>query len=329
LWATTSISKQHAPAKEQQEMHHNPIRSCVLASNKRILATGHDNGEVRTWDTQSGKELKLFLGHDKCVENVTFSPDLKVIASASDDKTVRLWDTQTSEELQCFQGHKTSVKVVSFSPDAMTIASGSACLHDDSGLPLIEERIVLRNAKTGKVICDFWSRETATSLAFSPDGKFVVSGCQYGISVVWDAQTGAEMYHFHYFGPHCAYDLTMSCTEVIATVGNHGWTVQPWDGESGVLSGRTPVESPFSGRPPRRFEASFDLKVAFQSAGLRPAIQTPPLRLNKDGEWIQQDGVDILWLPHQYRLCIFRAFAFGKTIVIPNESRGMAIFRLK
>jgi WD40 repeat protein len=308
--------------------------SYAVSLCEQIVATGHLNGEVRTWDTQTGKALKFFSGHNKLVHEVAISPDCNIVASGSSDDTVRLWSTQTAEELQCFRRHTGGVQVVNYSPDGIIIASaGSASGH--------ESTILLWNVQTGEVLHELpvELERIVRSLAFSPDGVFVVSGLTKGKALLWNAHTGALLRQLHSGESSPFSEVTMSCKKVIAIGVQGRWPVQLWDGESGELllklwaddnsPGPSCLEFSTDGETLRTHAGSFNLKNAFPLTGQSPVIQLAPLRLNKQGDRIQQDGVDMLWLPPQYRPCHSSVLAFGKTIAIPTHSRGMAFFRLK
>lgn len=84
------------------------------------------------YDTQTGEELNLFVGHtnkDDIATDISFSPDGLLLASVGgEDKNIRIWNTTTGKTIRTLTLNRGSVRGVSFSPDGLTIASGS---YDD------------------------------------------------------------------------------------------------------------------------------------------------------------------------------------------------------
>ena len=80
---------------------------------------------VWIYDTQTGEELDLFIGHTDTINSISFSPDGKTRASGSSDNTIRLWDVETGRTLHTLTGHTDGVNSVAFSPDGGTLATGS------------------------------------------------------------------------------------------------------------------------------------------------------------------------------------------------------------
>jgi len=108
----------------------------------------------------------MTLKHPQWVNGVSFSPDGASLATADDDTFVRLWDSSSGQNLLALAGHHAVVECVAFSSDGRTLASGGKT-----------GEILFWDSATGKQIASLHSRyeNIIWSLAFSPDGKYLVA----------------------------------------------------------------------------------------------------------------------------------------------------------
>lgn len=137
--------------------HSGPVFSVTYSPDRKVCATGHgadlsdffksdeirtlgglgqfskrmqeitdSTGEVRLWETATGKERAVLMGHTKPVWAVAFSPDGKSLATGGLDQTVKLWDVATAKQKASLKGHTANIHSVAFRPDGKMLASGSA-----------------------------------------------------------------------------------------------------------------------------------------------------------------------------------------------------------
>ena len=158
------------------------VRSISFRPDRKTLASGHSDGNIRIWDAHTDELLRTLIGHASGVENVSFHPDGKALASSGRlDGTIRIWDADTGELLHTLTGHTGWIHNFSFNPDGKTLASAS---HD--------ETIRIWNATTGEHLHTLAGHTGAVySISFHPNGKTIASVSEDSTLRIWDATTGA------------------------------------------------------------------------------------------------------------------------------------------
>jgi WD40 repeat protein len=139
-------------------------------------------GEVRIWETGTGKLLHTFAGHTNLIRWIVYHPGGRLIATASDDATVKIWDTSNGHELRTLpasdrksEGHHDSINGLAISPDGARLASagtdGTVKIWDFNSGRLLQTL----QAHTGYV----------TDVAYSGDGKWLASASADKTVILW------------------------------------------------------------------------------------------------------------------------------------------------
>jgi WD40 repeat protein len=165
-------------------------------------------GEVSLWDVATGKVTGTLRGFPGPVWSVAFSPDGKTLAASGQDGTTRLWEVATGKSIATFRADTTLFDAnmtmpgsVAFSPDGKTLAVGGGPVKGPPGSGVTGE-IRLWDLATGKHTATFQGHPgegcfsnmfaAAFAVAFSPDGKTLVSGGARTVEL-WDVATGKRI----------------------------------------------------------------------------------------------------------------------------------------
>jgi WD40 repeat protein len=168
-----------------------PADFCSFSSDGRTVASGSSSSNrVRFWDAATGKQMRLFAGHQDALTTLAFCPDGRMLVTGGDDDTIRIWQAQTGKELLRFQEVDQNAQALAVSPNGNILACGG------NG-----KAVRFRNLKTGKEVLRLpasatrFSHDSIRTLAFSPDGKTLVSRGSYETRL-WDVAGGKAIHKF-------------------------------------------------------------------------------------------------------------------------------------
>jgi WD40 repeat protein len=222
LWSAAT-----GQALGQPLQHQEGVMAVAFSPDGKTLLTGSYDKTARLWSAVTGQALGPPLHHGGPVEVAAFSPDGKTVLTGSDDYTARLWSVATGQPLGPPLQHHGQITRVAFSADGKILLIGD--LHTTVRLwsatgqalaPPLQHKgqvnafspdgntvlTVNRDPKKRMAEARLWSATTGqafgpplkhgaevNAVAFSPDGKAVLTGSEDGTAQLWSARTGKAL----------------------------------------------------------------------------------------------------------------------------------------
>jgi WD40 repeat protein len=134
----------------------------AFSADGATLAAASCFGRIKTWDANSGAELREFSGQAKNISAATFSPDGKYAAMVSNDTTVTICGMDINPLPPPLKDHFVYVTDILLSPDGTVVASVSS-----SG------EVKLWDICSGRIMKPILKFGSIKSLSFSTDSSIL------------------------------------------------------------------------------------------------------------------------------------------------------------
>jgi WD40 repeat protein len=167
---------------------HYEVRALAFTPDGKSIITGSSGSawedsykSMALWDVATGREVRKF-GDSSQVNALAVTFDGRFVVANSGWK-LKLWDIATGREVRTFQGEHTSIlTAIAVSPNGLYAVSGSW-----------DKTLKLWDIATGREIRAMKGhKEKILSVAFSPDGRYILSGpgSYDDVACLWSADSG-------------------------------------------------------------------------------------------------------------------------------------------
>jgi WD40 repeat protein len=156
--------------------HGSWVNSISFSSDGRTLAAASDDGLVRLWNVDTGELIATLRGHPDVAECVAFSPRGRLLVSGGKKGELIFWDSSSHAELARLSADESKlIWAVAFSPDGRLLAVAEK--HPTDWDTRRTHAIKVWDVESRRLAARLDGHtDDVRALAFSPDGKTLVSG---------------------------------------------------------------------------------------------------------------------------------------------------------
>jgi WD40 repeat protein/tRNA A-37 threonylcarbamoyl transferase component Bud32 len=247
--------------------HLDPVQGVIFSPDDEVLVSVGDDACVRIWEVPTGMLLDSWKAHDNRIWSAAFSPDGTLLATASRDGTVRLWNPESRSNALSHRGRLVPHQM-SFRPDGASLIAWdrrepgklwdpateevlqslplerwSGGLRSDLVFSAAGDMVAAYDAQGVVHVWDLVHRQERShfqaatqppeALAFSPDGRRLLTCNLAGPIRVWDVATGQPLYSLA--GPASTLAVFSPDGKMVAASAGPPGGLAVWDVETGRL----------------------------------------------------------------------------------------------
>jgi len=159
------------------------VNTLTFTHSGDLLFSGHKDGMIRVWNTDTGLNAGEIYGHEMAVTHLSVSEDGSRLISAGIDGSVRIWSLPDRSEKFELWSHEGPVYATAFTKDGLHALSGG---RDGS--------VILWDIASGRALKTIQAHEGPVwAVSFSPDQRFAISSGSDEKVRVWHLETGERI----------------------------------------------------------------------------------------------------------------------------------------
>ena len=155
--------------------HNNWIKSLAVSHSGELLASAANDQTIKVWNVVSGREVVTLINPQNTAAAILFSADDKWIIAAGADNVIRVWDIGTANQITTLKDHTGEIICLAMSSDGAILASASS-----------DNTVRIWDLKTSKDLRTINQTTKVTALAFSPNGRLLLTGDDHGGVALWE-----------------------------------------------------------------------------------------------------------------------------------------------
>lgn len=201
------------------------IHDLTYSSDGRWIVVGGPSDRVRVLDAESAQPaLPEFVASSSVVEAV-LGEDRSRLVAGTVHGDVHFWSLPEGKPIPAQGRHLGVVWATRFSPDGSHVATASA-----------DQRVLVWDAATARVLHEFRSEKAAYAAVFSPDGKRILVASADRTARIRDLETGLHTSEIMRHPGGVWYACFSPDGRLVATGDDTGFA-RLWDAESGLPVG--------------------------------------------------------------------------------------------
>lgn len=169
LWDSQLERMQHGELSDVNVLPSEVRCFTVYPNDELLLASGHANGVINVWNLLT-KKVEYSQKCSSGVNSLVVTPNGQMLIGGHEKGEVSFWEPEKSSKCSFIEAHSGSVNAVAINQKGRLLATAA----DDDNL------IKIWSLNNKQVIGEFQGNSAITSLVFTPDNNFLISGNQEG-----------------------------------------------------------------------------------------------------------------------------------------------------
>lgn len=176
--------------------HGRNVWEARFSPDGKRLASGSFDSTARLWDSATGESLATLADHEQAVVGLDWSPDGRLLATGGDDSTIRLRRAADGKAVRRLDVGNHAYKLA-FSPDGRWLVNAGRARgaigtfwHGLTGAGAEGRAVRLWRVADGALVQALATPEDVMHVAFSPDGRWLVTSADDGAVTLWALRVG-------------------------------------------------------------------------------------------------------------------------------------------